>query len=166
TSDPPRKTIARNPSHLGSYKNAPAGSSSASLGSIVSIGGATAKMVRVVVVVYLTFRAHWSLHTGRLSHRRHLRAVPPLLRAAVSARSEWPGGRGRARCGLVRALHDQRRRAVRGGRDGSRDRVVPQSTLAGVQDRGRHRAGSLRPVSAARRDAVRARHRDVADGGV
>src|SRR3954470_1709879 len=41
TSDDPRKTIARNPSHLGSNRNpAPAGTSSASLASIGSTGGA------------------------------------------------------------------------------------------------------------------------------
>src|SRR5437867_7240574 len=43
TSDSPRNTIARKPSHFGSYKNGPAGSSSASFASIGSIGGATAK---------------------------------------------------------------------------------------------------------------------------
>ena len=41
TSEPPRNTIARKPSHLGSYrKPSPAGSSSASFASIGSIGGA------------------------------------------------------------------------------------------------------------------------------
>ena len=43
TSEPPRKTIARNPSHFGSYRNVPAaGSFSASLASMGSIGGAMA----------------------------------------------------------------------------------------------------------------------------
>ena len=38
----PRKTMARNPSHFGSYRNpAPAGRSSASFASIGSIGGST-----------------------------------------------------------------------------------------------------------------------------
>src|SRR5580700_8560184 len=43
TSGPPRKTIARKPSHFGSYSRPPpAGSSSASLASIGSIGGVIA----------------------------------------------------------------------------------------------------------------------------
>src|SRR5438034_11380137 len=47
TSDPPRNMIARNPSHLGSYRNAPSvGSSSASFASIGSIGGVIAKRPR------------------------------------------------------------------------------------------------------------------------
>src|SRR6266849_1827973 len=45
TSDPPRKTSARNPSHLGSYRKAPVGSSSASFASIGSIGGSTANIL-------------------------------------------------------------------------------------------------------------------------
>src|SRR5215510_3703185 len=41
TSESPRKTIARKPSHFGSYRNRPpSGSSSESLASIGSIGGA------------------------------------------------------------------------------------------------------------------------------
>src|SRR4051794_41764641 len=43
TSEAPRNTMARNPSHFGSYrKPSPAGSSVASLASIGSIGGAIA----------------------------------------------------------------------------------------------------------------------------
>src|SRR4051794_12138504 len=39
TSPPPRKTSARNPSHFGSYRNAPTGSCSIDFASIGSIGG-------------------------------------------------------------------------------------------------------------------------------
>src|SRR6476646_8192150 len=45
SSDPARKTIARHPSHLGSYRKAPRGSASASFASIGSIGGSTTNVM-------------------------------------------------------------------------------------------------------------------------
>ena len=40
---------------------------------------------------------HWTLSRGSPPHRRHLRAVPPLLRPALRERCGRPGGRGGAR---------------------------------------------------------------------
>src|SRR5439155_11134477 len=40
TSDAPRNTMARKPSHFGSYRKSPSGRASASLASIGSMGGA------------------------------------------------------------------------------------------------------------------------------
>ena len=80
---------------------------------------------------------------GNLPDRRHLRALPPLLRAAVGARRRTAAKspRSAAWSHSVLGMINQGAHA-RGGRDRPRHRVVPQRALARIQDRRRHRAAT------------------------
>ena len=66
--------------------------------------------------------------------------------------------------GSIRGMLEQPRRDAHRRRDGSRDRIVSQRHVAGIQDRRRHRARSAVAVPPARRNPVRIRRRRVADG--
>src|SRR5258705_10071487 len=91
TSSAPRNTMARNPSHLGSYKNPPpSGSVSASLASIGSIGGSiidmqdtVARSLRVDVYLidgtYELFRHFYAVPSAREADGREVGAVRGVL---------------------------------------------------------------------------------------
>ena len=104
---------------------------------------------------------------GRTSHRRHLRAVPPLLRRAVGRRRATAPRWARCaacctRCAaLLEGRRDPRRRRHR-----PRHRVVPQRSVARLQDRRRHRPGPVGPVPAARGGTRGLRPHGLADGRV
>src|SRR6476646_3917655 len=51
TSPPPRNTMARNPSHFGSYRKSPGGTSATSLASIGSTGGSMGKPVTAIAAM-------------------------------------------------------------------------------------------------------------------
>src|SRR4029077_9353133 len=53
TSEPPRNTMARNPSHFGSYKKGPAGIACASFASIGSMGGSMGNDIEKLVIYQL-----------------------------------------------------------------------------------------------------------------
>ena len=104
----------------------------------------------------------------RAPRRRHLRALPPLLRVPAKLQREHERPRPAARRGLRRA-RDNRADARRGGDahwrgHRSRHRVVPQRSLARIQDRRRHRSGVVGTVPPARGLARRDGRDHVADG--
>ena len=99
----------------------------------------------------------------RSSPRRHLRAVPSLLRVQAHEAARPAVRRRRRRAGDGRA--DARRGSdAHRRRHRSRHRVVPQRSVARVQDGRRHRSGALGAVPSARRGARRNGRRHLADG--
>ena len=102
--------------------------------------------------------------SDRPSHRRHLRAVPSLLRPAPLQQGAGPAVRRRHRRAQHRAGDDRARRHSHRRRDRSRHRVVPQRSVARLQDRRRHRARAVGAVSSARGSAGRDGRGRVADG--
>ena len=104
---------------------------------------------------------------GRPPGRRHLRAVPLVLRARCPATVDPQGVEVGAVRGVVMSMADDARRGrdPRRRRDRPRDRVVPQRSVGGLQDRRGRRPGAEEPVPAARGGARRVRLHGVGDGG-
>ena len=96
----------------------------------------------------------------RPPRRRHLRAVPPLLRPAPLHQGQGPAVRRGGRRAAHGAADDRAGRDAPRRRDRSRHRVVPQRAVAGLQDRRGHRAGALA------RSSIRSRRRWRAMGVV
>ena len=121
----------------------------------------------VIVANMIGRHKHLRILRDHSSHRRNLRAVPPLLRGAEGAGQERRRGGGGARRARLDSRHaEQPRRDARRRRHRSRDRVVPQRPVARLQDRRGHRARAAVAVSPARGSADRVRRRGVADGRV
>src|SRR5436309_14451863 len=98
TSEAPRNTMARNPSHLGSNRKLPAGGSAcSSLASIGSIGGAMGKLflTRRDVVIQMKYTAGIHGSAGpRVLHGQRTPALAVVLqRCAVTRACACDGGR-------------------------------------------------------------------------
>ena len=100
----------------------------------------------------------------RPSRRRHLRAVPPLLRLAAIQQRQGSSVRGGGRRAADRAADAREGRDAHRCRDRSRHRVVPQRALERLQDGRGHRARAMRSIPSAGERARRDGRRRVADG--
>ena len=108
--------------------------------------GAAFLDVHLVDGTYELFRHYYALPSARDRDGREVAAVRGVLASVL---------------GMIKRRRHARRRC-----DRSRHRVVPQWTVAGLQDRRRHRTRPAGAVPAARRRPLGGRRRRLADGGV
>src|SRR5437773_7328723 len=151
-SDPPRKTIARNPSHFGSYRNAPTGSSSASFASIGSIGGSTANVNGGNSQRSATDRPFGEVLRG--IRRGHAEMLPQPGGAAFDGgRQRFQTRRvtSRRRAGIALQLRRQRVELIQGGGGAS---LFPRADPVGAVERSFHGTRAFRPDAVAAHELI------------